>query len=173
MLSSALATLLTRVLAATGPGMGWADRELSSLETRLAQLEELEAQVWDLAANAEGESARRYRMEKWQEWHAMQVARICRIKDTSWSLQQTGTMIADGRDRGCGRSAGHVEKVRLPTFSGRHEEFAEFRRQFQELCRGEKYTPVLEMAQLRLKIPKEAVHALGGLQMLDDAWSRL
>ena len=172
-LSAALATLLTRVLAATGPNMGWADRELSSLETRLAQLEELEAQVWDLAAHAEGESARRYRMEKWQEWHAMQIARIRRIKEASWALQQASAVRAEDRDGRCGRSAGHVEKVRLPTFSGRHEEFAEFRRQFQELCRGEKYTPVLEMAQLRLKIPKEAVHALGGLQEPDDAWSRL
>ena len=68
---------------------------------------------------------------------------------------------------------GHVEKVRLPTFSGRQTDFSEFRSQFRELCQGERYTPVLEMAQLRLKLPKDALAAIIGLQCPEEAWKRL
>ena len=42
-----------------------------------------------------------------------------------------------GPHGGWSRSTGHVEKVKLPTFSGRQEDFSEFRKQFRELCRGE------------------------------------
>ena len=78
------------------------------------------------------------------------------------------------RRRGSGtRTRGHVEKVKLPTFSGKQEDFAEFRNQFRELCKGEQYTPVLEMAQLKQKLPKEALAAIGGLQCPDVAWKRL
>ena len=51
--------------------------------------------------------------------------------------------------------------------------FTEFRSQFRELCRGERYTPVLEMAQLRTKLPKEALALLVGLQCPEEAWKRL
>ena len=166
--SSALSTLLTRVTSASGPSMEWADREVVNLEG----LEELEAQVWELSAVVDGPSARRSRMECWQEWQSRQMVRVRRIKETSWSLQQARSIPAGRTEGGCNRSSGHVEKVGLPLFSGRHEEFAEFRRQFQELCRGEHYTPVLEMAQLRLKLPKEAVHAIGGLLQPEDAWRK-
>ena len=66
-----------------------------------------------------------------------------------------------------------MEKVSLPTFSGRQEDFSEFQSQFKELCRGEGYTPVLEMAQLKLKLPKEALTALTGLRDPGKAWDRL
>ena len=64
-------------------------------------------------------------------------------------------------------------KVKLPTFSGRQDEFSEFRNHFRELCRGERYTPVLEMAQLRFKLPNEALAAIAGLQCPEKAWKRL
>ena len=66
-----------------------------------------------------------------------------------------------------------MEKVKLPTFSGRQEDFAEFKNQFRELCKGEQYTPVLEMAQLKQKLPKEALAAIGGLQCPEVSWKRL
>ena len=71
------------------------------------------------------------------------------------------------------RSSGHVEKVKLPAFNGRQEDFSEFRNQFRELCRGERYTPVLELAQLKLKLPREAMAAIAGLQCPEEAWKRL
>ena len=66
-----------------------------------------------------------------------------------------------------------IEKVKLPTFSGRHADFTDLRSQFRELCHGERYTPVLEMAQLRTKLPKEALALLIGLQCPEEAWKRL
>ena len=78
----------------------------------------------------------------------------------------------DSHER-CGRSSGHIEKVKLPTFSGKQEDFAEFRAQFRELCRGERYTPVLEMAQLKIKLPKEALTSIAGLKCPEMAWARM
>ena len=66
-----------------------------------------------------------------------------------------------------------MEKVKLPFFNGKQEDFSEFHCQFRELCRGERYTPVLEMAQLKLKLPKEALTAIAGLRCPDEAWARL
>ena len=45
--------------------------------------------------------------------------------------------------------------------------------QFRELCGGEKYPAVIELTQLRQKIPKEAVCAIAGLTEPSQAWDRL
>ena len=172
-ISAGLATLSVQLAATTEGDVTWADKELASLEVRLYNLEDLEAQAWDLTALVEGPAARRTRMERWQEWRSRQEARVRDIKEASWNIQRSRPPKEPNRHEDCRRSTGHVEKVRLPQFSGRHEEFAEFRRQFQELCLGERYTPVLELAQLRLKIPKDAVHALGGILDPRTAWARL
>ena len=58
-------------------------------------------------------------------------------------------------------------------FSGKQEEFSEFKTQFRELCQGERYTPVLELAQMKLKLPREALAAISGLRCPDEAWLRL
>ena len=63
--------------------------------------------------------------------------------------------------------------MKLPTFTGQQEDFSEFRNQFRELCAGERYTPVLEMAQLKTKLPREALYAISGLQCPEEAWKRL
>ena len=63
--------------------------------------------------------------------------------------------------------------MRLPQFSGKQEEFAEFRGQFHELCKGEGYTAILEMAQVKTKLPREALTAIAGLQDPETGWSRL
>ena len=170
-LSQSLVMLLNQVNAATGNDTRWADEELGRIQAQMDQLEEMESSVWIRLGTAKGKSARDFRMNQWKEWQAKQLDRVRQIQVKSWSLRQHRD---DGR-RGdsCGRSAGHVEKVKLPTFSGRHEEFSEFRAQFRELCKGERYTPVLEMAQLRLKLPREALTAITGLQEPEEAWKRL
>ena len=63
--------------------------------------------------------------------------------------------------------------MRLPHFSGSVEDYGEFKGQFQELCRGESYTSVIELAQLRQKLPKDAVALLVGLVSPETAWARL
>ena len=63
--------------------------------------------------------------------------------------------------------------MKLPSFSGRQEDFSQFKSQFRELCKGEGYTPILEMVQLRLKLPREALSAITGIQCPEQAWTRL
>ena len=141
-----------------GP-VDWTQEEMKSCQQRLTELEELESTAWAAIERYEGKSSQRARIEKWRDWLARQTDKI--QKDQVMDLEETlqrpvrsrvslDETIADGH-------VGHVEKVKLPTFSGRQADFTEFRSQFRELCRGERYTPVLEMAQLRTKLPKEAL----------------
>ena len=75
--------------------------------------------------------------------------------------------------RPCGHSFGHVEKVKLPVFSGWQEDFSEFKAQFRELCKGEGYTPILELAQMKLKLPREALASIAGIRCPELAWTHL
>ena len=68
---------------------------------------------------------------------------------------------------------GHVEKVKLPEFHGNIEDYPEFKSQFQQLCQGEGYSPVIELAQLRSKLPKDAITAIIGQTVPEKAWERL
>ena len=70
-------------------------------------------------------------------------------------------------------AGGNVEKVKLPSFSGRLEEYLDFRSQFRQLCSGEKYSPVIKLAKLRPKLPKEAVLTIYGMEDPAIAWQRL
>ena len=54
-------------------------------------------------------------------------------------------------------------KVKLPTFQF----------QFQQLCVGESYSDIVELAQLRQKLPRDAVQVVAGLSSPDIVWSRL
>ena len=63
--------------------------------------------------------------------------------------------------------------MKLPQFSGSVEDYGEFKTQFQELCKGEQYTDVIELAQLRQKLPRDALSLLGGLSDVKTAWARL
>ena len=170
-LSQDLATLMSRIMGSTSSSTGWAENEVGRLVDRLDKLEEIESEVWMLTAALDGRPAQRKRIDRGNEWVGRQRDRVRKIKDKSWELGQarnTGTSAGD-----CRHSHGHLEKVKLPTFSGKQEEFSEFRNQFRELCRGERYTPILEMAQLKLKLPREALTMIAGLQCPDAAWIKL
>ena len=150
----------------------WVQEEVRTCTQRLTELEDLESTAWTAIEKYEGKSQQRARIEKWRDWLTRQTEKTRKIKSWIWEAPPR-----PGEDRtplACHpRSVGHVEKVKLPTFTGRQADFTEFRSQFRELCRGERYTPVLEMAQLRTKLPKEALATLIGLQCPEEAWKRL
>ena len=170
-LSQDLARILDRILAVARVPTKWAEEEVRQAQTRLEKLEELESEVWMLILRLEGRAAQRRRVERWEDWMCRQRERIRKIQDRVWESRPDG--IGHETDRGYRRSSGHLEKVKLPSFSGRQEDFSPFKSQFRELCKGEGYTPILEMAQLRLKLPREALSAITGIQCLEQAWTRL
>ena len=168
-----VATLTQRIRSQTGGSMRWAEEEARNLQHKLDELEQLESSAWKLVAETEGTAVRRDRVSRWLVWHGRQTEHLRDAKKLMWDAEQTNCG-RSGRERDdWPRSRGHVEKVKLPTFSGRQEEFSEFRNQFRELCRGEQYTPILEMAQLKLKLPREALAAIAGLQCPELSWKRL
>ena len=144
---------------------------MNRLADKLERMEELESEVWVLTAAKEGRSAQSRRMSKWNEWIGRQQEKIAKIRDRAWELDRSRDR--GGSDGSCRHSRGHLEKVKLPMFSGKQEEFSEFRNQFRELCRGEQYTPILEMAQLKMKLPREALTMIAGIQCPDAAWTKL
>ena len=167
------AALTQRIKSSMGTSMHWAEEEVRNLQRQLDGLEQLESSAWKWVAESEGPEVRRDRISRWLVWHERQVEHIRAAKKLMWDAEQRA---GEGSGRGCDdwpRSWGHVEKVKLPTFSGKQEDFSEFRNQFRELCRGEQYTPILEMAQLKQKLPREALAAIGGLQCPELSWKRL
>ena len=169
-----LDAVLERARDSEGRAMHWLQEEIRNCHRDMERLEEMESTAWPLIAKLEGKDAQKKRIDKWRDWQARQAERLRQAKSLSWDCGQRETLtLRDDRYRSCQRSAGHVEKVKLPTFTGRQEDFAEFRNQFRELCAGERYTPVLEMAQLKMKLPKEALTTIAGLQCPEEAWKRL
>ena len=173
-LAQDVSELLSRASTANGASVRWLEQEVKEVKDRIESLEELESTAWSKVGRTEGSTARTLRMTRWKNWKARQADKVRRAKSLSWEIcQREVREDRAGSSTSCNRSAGHVEKVKLPTFTGKQEDFAEFKSQFRELCRGERYTPILEMAQLRQKLPKEALAAISGLQCPELAWVRM
>ena len=172
--SKNLDAILTRARDIEGRAGTWLREEIQDCQRDMDRLEELECSGWTLIDKVEGKTSQKKRIEKWRDWQDRQLERIRLAKSMSWDASRSEpSVLRDDRSRSCSRSAGHVEKVKLPTFNGRQEDFAEFRNQFRELCAGERYTAVLELAQLKMKLPREALYAISGLQCPEEAWKRL
>ena len=86
------------------------------------------------------------------------------------NVQQTGQV---QNQVGAPRGISRLERVALPRFSGKLEEFADFRRLFKELTNAEACTDVFLMVQLRERIPKEAAGLLAGVTESREAWEVL
>ena len=170
-ISQDLVALLSQAQSATGTATQWIEEELRQAQDQLDRLENLESTTWVKIAMIRGRSAQKIRIQQWKEWQGRQMERVRQVKARVREIRQLA--VASGGDHQCQRSYGHVEKVKLPMFSGKQEEFSEFKTQFRELCQGERYTPVLELAQMKLKLPREALAAISGLRCPDEAWLRL
>ena len=130
-------------------------------------------EVWKLVARIDGPESRRHRAEEWGHWFNQVMAKAGSIRGSlarPAGVPVAAQVVDVGR---CQRGGGFLERVKLPQFSGSVEDYGEFKCQFQELCRGENYTRVIELAQLRQKLPKDAVALLVGLVSPDAAWARL
>ena len=171
-LAQDLDLIVARLPDARDGSTSWVPEELRSCQQRLTDLEDLESTAWTTIERFEGKSSQRARIEKWREWLGRQTDKTRKVKAWIWETPRSARESGHSLDYPP-RHFGHVEKVKLPMFSGRQGDFTEFRSQFRELCQGERYTPVLEMAQLRTKLPKEALATLVGLQCPEEAWKRL
>ena len=66
-----------------------------------------------------------------------------------------------------------LEKTKLPTFSGRVEEYPDFKQQFLELTEHAGYPGAVLMSMLRDKLPKEGKDLIAGVRDEKEAWERL
>ena len=164
------------IAAAGGPGIispQWINEELQFVLRTLEDAEKSEMEVWKLIARIDGPESRRHRAEEWGHWFNQVMAKAGTIRGSlarPAEIPVAAPTVDVGR---CQRGGGFLERVKLPQFSGSVEDYGEFKCQFQELCRGENYTRVIELAQLRQKLPKDAVALLVGLVSPDEAWARL
>ena len=151
----------------------WVREELSIILRILDDAEKSESEVWLLTARLSGLQARASRAEEWSAWYRQTTTRIAEVRRSLATAPEPPAeapvpSVMTYQPRG-----GYLERVRLPLFSGSVEDYGEFKTQFQELCKGEHYSGVIELAQLRQKLPKEAVALLTGLATPDVAWKRL
>ena len=108
-----------------------------------------------LTSRVYGEDALVRRGLSWTAWLQQITSKISSIKKEAWRYQQrilqakkTPASTLEYR-----RGGGFVEKVKRPVFSGKGEDYQEFKSQFVQLCKGEGYTPIIELAQMREKLP--------------------
>ena len=151
----------------------WVNGELEFVTTQLDRTEAAECETWQILGRMQGQNARKRRAEGWRQWFQEVASKMTAIRSR---LARRGTVSSEPAStpaHSCQRRGGFLERVKLPTFSGSVEDFGEFKTQFQELCQGEGFTGVIELAQLRQKLPKDAIAMLRGLTTPDEAWARL
>ena len=79
-----------------------------------------------------------------------------------------------GAPRSQGGSRSHLQRLSLPTFSGKAEDWPEFQRYFLELTAEERFSPAVLMAQLREHLStKEAKALIAGKTDPIEAWAAL
>ena len=164
------------IARAGGPGIvsaQWINEELQFVLCTLEDAEKSEMEVWKLVAHSEGPEARCNRADEWGHWFQQVMAKAGTIRESLSSPAAVQVAPPAREVVRCQRGGGFLERVKLPQFSGSVEDYGEFKCQFQELCRGENYTCVIELAQLRQKLPKDAVALLVGLVSPEAAWARL
>ena len=69
--------------------------------------------------------------------------------------------------------AGFIEKAKIPNFSGKLEEYPDFKHQFCDLTLNCGHPPSALLQQLRDKVPQEARAELVGAKTLAEAWETL
>ena len=154
------------------------EKSLQEIQDEIRAVESLESDCWGIVAKVQGDESRISRSRPWQSWLGQVNSKTSDIKKACLKIHlekpRTIPALTPAATVGCGtRAQGHLERVKLPFFTGKIEEYAEFKLQFKELCGGERYPGIIELTQLRQKLPKEAVAALAGLTNPADAWERL
>ena len=66
-----------------------------------------------------------------------------------------------------------LEKTKLPYFSGRVEEYPDFKQQFVELTDQAGYPEAVLLSMLREKLPKDGKDLIAGVREVKEAWERL
>ena len=164
------------IVQAGGPGVlspHWINEELQFVLRTLEDTEKSEMEVWKLVARLESPDARHLRAQEWGSWFQQVMAKAGAIRGSMAKPAEASVVAPTSEASSCQRRGGFLERVKLPQFSGSVEDYGEFKCQFRELCSGENYTSVIELAQLRQKLPRDAVALLVGLVSPEAAWARL
>jgi hypothetical protein len=151
------------------------ENEVKSLRKELNDLSDLEHQVVELSLTVCGQSFSDRRAKDWWGFRGEAMKRIQAVKEENWKSLNTILKRRKERPRSTSFSGGAhlLEKVRLPTFSGKIEDWADFKSCFNELIQIGNYPALVQIAQLKCKLPTEAIDLITGLDTVDKVWSRL
>ena len=153
--------------------LDWLDGELFRVKEAIDSAQVQETEIWLLTDRILGTRACQDRALQWTSWNRKMAETCSNIKKRAWKFRKSQPPSKPMEVPPYRRSGGFVEKVRLPVFTGSIEDYAEFKGQFRQLCSGEGYTEIIELAQMRQKLPKEAVDLIAGLSSTSKAWLRL
>ena len=176
LVASRLISIEETINQAGGPGKlspRWINEEVQFVLRTLEDAEKSEMEVWKLVARLESPHARHLRAQEWGNWFHQIMAKVGDIRGSMATTTVAPEAAPAAAASACQRRGGFLERVKLPQFTGSVEDYGEFKCQFRELCSGENYTSVIELAQLRQKLPRDAVALLVGLVSPEAAWARL
>ena len=101
-------------------------------------------------------------------WERGILARLSIAKRSLWDM--LGKVAPDPKSN---HKTSFLEKVQLPSFSGKVGDYPDFKGQFRELAANDGYTSVIELAQLRRKLHVEGRAIVEGVMGVEEAWSML
>ena len=116
--------------------------QLEEIQDKLKDLERMEQEIWRLVATVHGPETRERRAVEWRNWTRQVTSKVGVVRKECLRRQlkvyPSPPVLTPAVPSSCAsRGSGHLERVRLPQFSGRSEDYQEFKMQFRELCGGE------------------------------------
>ena len=100
------------------------------------------------------------------------LRKICETMGTVES-DMSATPEASFHSSGGGVKATHLEKLSIPTFTGEHLDFPQFKQTFQSLIRPNNLEDPVALQYLKKALPKSCHHLLRGASSMEIAWERL
>ena len=154
-----------------------ADKGLQAVREGLRNLSFQEEEIAGHYLEIMGEGPAMNHLNTWKEWYMRMRGRISATRDKLESPDFMVPPTPPSRRPEAPRSTpvrrGQLERVKLPSFSGKIEDWPDFRATFKELVGAEGYEPIIELTQLRSRLPHKVAELLQGIRDPVLAWERL
>merc|ERR1711951_281842 len=99
-----------------------------------------------------------------------QEMQVMKLKERADSDRANQSLVTHVESRPSSRV--FLERTKLPTYSGKVEEWPDFSKQWKELTKNEGFPEVIALSKLRDSLPAEGKDLLIGVESLDIAWSK-
>ena len=95
------------------------------------------------------------------------------LRNISFQEENVAGLYLEVLGEGAALNHAQLERVKLPFFSGKIEDWPDFKATFKQLIAAEGYEPIIEVTQLKSRLPAKVADLLQGLREPATVWARL